>query len=153
MSKPNNRRRVEDWVTPTQLGEADFKTAPPSRDSQKPESPKSPDADDSPFSKGGTESKEEKNNSRIFDSPPHSENFSDSKSDNDSGGGFDPKMLLGLLGNSMADENPMLGTMLGLLNGEKPDMISMLPLLMSMMNKKETPTQKSMNLDDFTIIN
>ena len=65
--------------------------------------------------------------------------------------GFDSKLLLSLLGNQMADTNPAMGALLNMLNGEKPDMMSFLPLMLTMLNKKDTP-KKSFTLDDYTIV-
>ena len=69
-------------------------------------------------------------------------------------GGLDPKLLLGLLGNQMSDSNPGMGAILGMLNGEKPDMMSLLPLIMQMgAQKKDDKNAGGATLDDFTIVN
>jgi len=74
---------------------------------------------------------------------------------------LDPKLLLSLLGPQLAEQNPAMSPLLGLLNGEKPDMLSLLPLLMQLNTKKpepqkETPPKegvtKTINLNDYSII-
>ncbi|MDR0461854.1 MAG: hypothetical protein LBG88_00780 [Christensenellaceae bacterium] len=64
-----------------------------------------------------------------------------------SGGGFSPEMLMGLLG----DQNPMMSTMMSIISGEKPDMMSLLPLFMQLNTKKESAPQ-TLSLDDYKII-
>ena len=60
------------------------------------------------------------------------------------------KLMLGLLGDQLSQSNPAMGTVLGLLNGEKPDMLSLLPLIMNMTKKKAPAPEK--NLDDYKIV-
>jgi len=55
---------------------------------------------------------------------------------------MDSNILLNLLGEHMAESNPQLGLILKLINGEKPDMLSMLPIFMQFINKKEEPKQE-----------
>jgi len=74
-------------------------------------------------------------------------------------GGLDPSLLLNLLGSQMADQNPSLAPLLGLLNGEKPDILSLLPLLLPLLTAKKTrepePPNKTkinpiINLDEYS---
>ena len=63
--------------------------------------------------------------------------------------GIDPKLLLGLLGNQQ-QENPAMNTLLGMMSGEKPDMLTLLlPLLLQQKSKNEP---KTLSLDDYTVI-
>jgi len=87
------------------------------------------------------------------------------------GSGFDPKLLLNLLGS----QNPNLAPVMGLLNGEKPDIMSLLPLFMQLNANKASdkttekvdeirPTKeaapappphkidKTINLEDYAVI-
>ena len=62
--------------------------------------------------------------------------------------GLDPKMLLGMMGN----DNPGISTLLNLMNGEKLDIVALLPLLMQMGKKEKTDDDVKLNLDDYTVI-
>ena len=114
---------IKDWVTPSALGEAAFHVE---------------NCDESVSLVEPVITREIDED--IKDSPE------------DSGGGLDPKILLGLLG----DSNPGLSSVMGLLNGDKPDIMSLLPLLMQLGKKEEKPPAepavKSVSLDDYTII-
>ena len=70
--------------------------------------------------------------------------------------GFDPKLLLGLLGDQMGQSNPSMSVLMNLLNGGKPDLLSLLPLLLQILPKKTPPQEKEpekvLSLDNFTII-
>ena len=83
-----------------------------------------------------------------------SSDSSENNSDKSDSSGFDTKALLGILGSQAAESNPEIGTIMGLLNGEKPDIISLLPLLMSLGKKqgKENVKENTTTLDDYTVI-
>ena len=51
---------------------------------------------------------------------------------------FDPSLLLGILGSQVAEQTPALSPLLGLLGGEKPDILSFLPLLLPLLTAKKT---------------
>ena len=96
--------------------------------------------------------------------PPEEPEYSVPK-DSGSTGGIDPKLLLGLLG-GQTEQNPTMSMLMNLLGGEKPDMLSLLPLVLPLLQKKEkvpethppvpeTPPpdiEKPKSLDDYTVI-
>jgi len=70
---------------------------------------------------------------------------------------FDPTILLNLLG-GMGDQSSSIAPLLGLLSGEKPDMMSLLPMLLPLLTaKKATPQEpppkvnKTINLENYSI--
>jgi hypothetical protein len=70
--------------------------------------------------------------------------------------GLDPKILLSLFGSQLADSNPSIAPLLGVMNGEKPDIMSLLPLIMQLNKKKDTPppnkAAETINLNDYTVV-
>jgi len=140
-------RRIQDWSLPQGLTEA--KIPKPDSPQQKKEPEPEPVFKDTP-----PPIKEEVKEDNIF-----SKIFSDNKEEKPKeNGGFDPSILLGLLNNqddkkSNSDDNPMLGALMSMMGGGKPDMMSMLPLIMQMSKKKESDkTEPSYSLDNLTLV-
>jgi len=101
---------ISAWGAPVELGYPDFsipETTPPP-----------PDTSTSLRGAAGAEA-----TPRHTEPTPRTETFS-------------PDMMR-ILGGVLADQNPNLGPLMGLLGGEKPDIMSLLPLLMQVMNTKK----------------
>jgi len=89
---------------------------------------------------------------RIEEPPPEAKH----KPDEVNNSGLDMGLLLNLLGS----QNPNIAPIIGLLNGDKPDIMALLPLLTQLGQKKtstesETPKPfepKVTNLDEYQIV-
>ena len=133
----NKHIDVRDWAPPSLLGDA-FSEVSDEQDSNANAKP-----------------------TKLTDDKPSiekiSEHVSSTSTTESSTNGIDPSMLLGLLGSMGQDSSASggfpMGAVMGLLNGEKPDMLSLLPLLMQMGKKeKKDEPEKVINLDELTVI-
>ena len=146
LGKDDNSYPIKSWVTPPILDEAKIFD-----DNQIPEQKKTPDILEPEPIEIISEPTPTVDTMPEPDDIVHPSDNDNTK--NDILGGIDPKLLLGLLGNQ-TDGNPMMGTMLSMLGGDKPDMMTLLPLIMQMTSKKKEAPQKddTANLDDFVVV-
>lgn len=123
------------WITPSELAAASF--------SARNDKPESKIEDDKTVVIEKTPNIKEH---IVDDFPPVEERKAD---ENKSNSGLDLGALLGVLGSLNGGQDTSgLGSILGLIRGEKPDMMALMPLLASMMARKPEKTEQKAHHND-----